>query len=53
MLQEILNRSASRVGNDLTNQPEVEAELRGVIGQLYLDIGKWNESCLLYTSRCV
>jgi len=44
MLQEILDRSARRVGNDLTNQPEVEAELHGLIGQLYLDIGKWNES---------
>jgi serine/threonine protein kinase len=44
MLQEILDRSARRVGNDLTNQPEVEAELRGLIGQLYLHIGKWTES---------
>ena len=44
MLEEILDRSARRVGNDLTNQPEVEAELRALIGELYLDIGKWTES---------
>ncbi|HXA45096.1 MAG TPA: serine/threonine-protein kinase, partial [Candidatus Angelobacter sp.] len=44
MLQEILDRSARRVGNDLTNQPEVEAELRSRIGQLYLQIGKYPES---------
>ena len=44
MLQEILDRAARRVGNDLSNQPEVEAELRGLIGRLYLDIGQWTES---------
>jgi serine/threonine protein kinase/tetratricopeptide (TPR) repeat protein len=44
MLQEILDRAAKRVGNDLTNQPEVEAEMRGLIGQLYYQIGKFPES---------
>jgi serine/threonine protein kinase/tetratricopeptide (TPR) repeat protein len=44
MLQEILDQSARRVGNDLTNQPEVEAELRSRIGQLYREIGKYPES---------
>ncbi len=44
MLQEILDQSASRVGNDLTNQPEVEAELGGLMGRLYYQIGKYPES---------
>ncbi|MCX6929063.1 MAG: serine/threonine-protein kinase, partial [Verrucomicrobia bacterium] len=35
MLQEILDKTAERVGKDLTNQPEVEAELRSTIGEVY------------------
>jgi serine/threonine protein kinase len=44
MLQEILVRAARRVGNDLTNQPEVEVELRSLIGQLFLQIGKYPDA---------
>ncbi len=40
MLQEILGRIAERVGKDLKNQPEVEAELRDTIGNVYYDIGE-------------
>ncbi len=40
MLREILDRTAERVGKELTNQPAVEAELRGVIGRLYSEIGQ-------------
>ena len=32
MLREILDRTAERVGKDLTNQPAVEAELRDTLG---------------------
>jgi serine/threonine protein kinase len=44
MLQEILDRTAERVGDELTNQPEVESELRCLIGGLYLEIGYYNKA---------
>jgi tetratricopeptide (TPR) repeat protein len=40
MLQEILDKTAERIGNDLTNQPEVEAELRSTIGLVYQELGQ-------------
>jgi tetratricopeptide (TPR) repeat protein len=39
MLREILDETAERVGNAMTNQPEVEAELCNIIGSLYAEIG--------------
>ncbi|HTA28903.1 MAG TPA: serine/threonine-protein kinase [Candidatus Cybelea sp.] len=39
MLHEILDQTAQRVGTELTNQPAVEAELRTLMGQVYLEIG--------------
>jgi serine/threonine protein kinase/Tfp pilus assembly protein PilF len=44
MLREILDRTAERVGNELTNQPAVEAELRALIGRLYLEIGIYEKA---------
>jgi serine/threonine protein kinase/Flp pilus assembly protein TadD len=44
MLREILDRTADRVGVGMTNQPEVEAELCGLIGQLYREIGVFDRS---------
>jgi tetratricopeptide (TPR) repeat protein len=44
MLLEILERTAKRVGLELKSQPAVEAELRGLIGRLYLDIGRYNQA---------
>jgi len=41
MLREILDKTAERVGKDLTNQPEVEAELRSIIGNTYLELGDY------------
>jgi len=38
MLQEILEKTTERMGNDLTNQPEVEAELRTTIGLVYHEL---------------
>ncbi len=35
LLKEILDKTAERVGRDLTNQPEVEAELRATLGNVY------------------
>ena len=44
MLREILDRTAERVGQEMTNQPAVEAELRGLIGRLYLEIGNYDRA---------
>ena len=44
MLREILNRTAERVGTEMTNQPEVEAELRGLLGSLYQEIGNYDRA---------
>jgi serine/threonine protein kinase len=38
MLREILDKTAERISNDLANQPEVEAELRHTIGNIYFDL---------------
>ena len=40
MLREILDRTAARIGKDMGRQPAVEAELRSLIGRLYLEIGE-------------
>jgi len=39
MLRGILDQTAARIGTQLTNQPAIEAELRGLIGRLYDQIG--------------
>ncbi len=39
MLREILDETAERVGKEMTNQPEVEAELCSIIANLYAEIG--------------
>jgi tetratricopeptide (TPR) repeat protein len=44
MLRGILDRTAERVGKEMTNQPEVEAELRGMIGRLYVEIGSYDKA---------
>ena len=44
MLRDILERTAQRVGTELTNEPAVEAELRNLIAHLYLDIGKYEDA---------
>jgi serine/threonine protein kinase/tetratricopeptide (TPR) repeat protein len=38
LLREILDKTAARVGKDLTNQPEVEIELRHVLAATYHDL---------------
>src|SRR5260370_4660457 len=44
MLREMLNRTAERVGKEMTNQPAVEAELRNLIGTLYQRIGNYPQA---------
>ena len=40
LLKEILNKTAERVGKDLRDQPEVQAELLSTLGDTYLDLGQ-------------
>ena len=44
MLQEILTKTAERVGIDLTNQPEVELQLRNILGDAYHQLGRYGEA---------
>ncbi|MGC9941882.1 MAG: serine/threonine-protein kinase, partial [Verrucomicrobiota bacterium] len=44
MMQEILDRTASRIGVELTNQPAVQAELCSLIGQISFLIGNYGQS---------
>jgi len=48
LLREILDKTAERVGKDLTNQPEVEAELRTVIGEVYQDLGEYEKAEIMH-----
>jgi len=41
MLREILDTTVERVGHDLKNQPDVEAELRLLIGEVYWELGEY------------
>ncbi len=41
MLREILDAAAIRIGTDLADQPEVEAELRRVLASTYRDLGEF------------
>jgi tetratricopeptide (TPR) repeat protein len=41
LLRGILDRTAERIGKEMTNQPAIEAELRSVIGRLYFEIGNY------------
>jgi eukaryotic-like serine/threonine-protein kinase len=44
MLQEIMDRTAERLGHDLTNQPEVEADLSSLIGTIYFHLGNYQHA---------
>jgi tetratricopeptide (TPR) repeat protein len=44
MLREILDQTARRVGRELTNQPEVAAELQNTIGEVFLALGQYDEA---------
>ena len=41
MLRGIVDRTAERIGKEMTNQPAIEAELRSLIGRLYFEIGNY------------
>jgi serine/threonine protein kinase len=44
IVQEVLDTTATNVGRDLTNQPEVEAEIRSLLGSLYGQLGKYSNA---------
>jgi hypothetical protein len=44
VLREILDHAAARLGSELTNQPEVELELRNTIGQVYRELYDGNDA---------
>ncbi|MBL9130087.1 MAG: serine/threonine protein kinase, partial [Verrucomicrobiaceae bacterium] len=41
MMREVLDQTAERIGHELADQPEVEAELRGAISGAYSDIDEY------------
>ena len=50
MLLEILDKSAQRVRTALTNQPLVAAELLGVMGRVYCELGELDKAERLHTN---
>jgi serine/threonine protein kinase/tetratricopeptide (TPR) repeat protein len=44
MLHEILDRTAERIGKDLKNRPEVEAQLRNTLGTVYEELGDYSKA---------
>ena len=44
MLRDVLNRTAQRVGVDLADQPEVEAQMRSILGRVYEDLGEFGKA---------
>jgi eukaryotic-like serine/threonine-protein kinase len=44
MLREILDQTAERIGRDFGNQPEVEAELGGTLGEVYQELGEFKKA---------
>ncbi|MEM7353276.1 MAG: serine/threonine-protein kinase [Acidobacteriota bacterium] len=42
--REILDRGAGRVATELAGQPEVQAAMMGVIGEIYVDLGLLSEA---------
>jgi serine/threonine protein kinase/tetratricopeptide (TPR) repeat protein len=44
MLRELLDLTASRLHQELKAHPDIEAELRTIVGRVYSDIGQWEQS---------
>jgi serine/threonine protein kinase/Tfp pilus assembly protein PilF len=44
MLKEILDKTAESLGKDLKDQPEIEAELRSTIGDVYFALGQYTNA---------
>jgi tetratricopeptide (TPR) repeat protein len=48
LLREVLDQTAERVGKELTNQPEVEADLRATLGRVYSDLGDFTNALAMH-----
>jgi tetratricopeptide (TPR) repeat protein len=48
LLREILDKTASRLGQELSDQPEVEADLRNTLGTVYLSLGEYEQAELMH-----
>jgi tetratricopeptide (TPR) repeat protein len=48
MLREVLDLTAARVGRDLKEQPETEAELRMTLGEVYQALGRYDQAEEMY-----
>ena len=44
LLREILDKTAERVGKELKDQPEVEADLRWTLGEVYRTLGRYPQA---------
>ena len=44
MLREVLDATSERLGPELSKQPTIEAELRGVVGRVYRELGLYSEA---------
>jgi tetratricopeptide (TPR) repeat protein len=44
LLREILDKTAGRVGRELKDQPDVEAELRDTLGEIYRELSHYEEA---------
>jgi len=44
MLREILDKTAQQIGEQVGNQPAVEAEMRNLIGRLFVEIGNYERA---------
>jgi tetratricopeptide (TPR) repeat protein len=42
MMKEIVDRTAKQIGPDLQDQPQVEAELRCTLGEVYQELGQYS-----------
>jgi serine/threonine protein kinase/tetratricopeptide (TPR) repeat protein len=50
MLREILDQTAAGIGKDLKDQPEVEAEMRGTMGGVYLALAAYDKAEAMHTA---
>ena len=48
MLREVLDKTAERVGKDLKDNPEVEAELRYTLGAVYFALGDYTRAEIMH-----
>jgi eukaryotic-like serine/threonine-protein kinase len=48
LLHDILDDTAQRLGRDLTNQPEVEAQLRMTMGETYNELGDYRSGIAMF-----